>query len=389
MCCRQMRSDFDAIFKLGSLLGISITHDYDGKEDIPKVKENFFKKVYDVVINLVALFSLVVTILFAHNFTFSKAMTLTYAVQYLAAFLIRCYLIWGNNKIPKVIKTLSNLYENVSSSVYRSLKVSIYIQCVAFLLLNAIATSLTCLNGFYETRVQDAQFLTLFGHNITMKNSSFNTIPLLVVSYVANYTLSYFTITISIMCCCNVHLILRRLIVFYGEALCDSLKKECTKESFSENFTLFRKIIFGLNEADDALSFIVFFTYVTCISCFLNSLSAFFNLEDSSKTPFSAVEITFSFLYSVAIFFTITCSAAEVSTAGDRLKQRILCVSDCILNKNLPNDTLLSFMVMMDNIKSSNMSLTGWGMFTITRGFVLTTVGVVITYGVLLFQFAT
>lgn len=388
MFSKQMRGDFDPIFKIASMIGISIASDSDIEEDNPKINKNVFKKFYDILINLFALLSLVVAVLFASNYTSSRAMTLTYGVKYIASFMIRCYMIKGDSKIPRVIKTLSKLYENVPASFHRSLKVNIYLQCLAFSLLNLAMIILTCVTGFTEMKVQDVSYLTLFGHNFTA-DSNFNTIHLLVVSYIANYSFCYFTMTISILSCCNVHVIIRRLIKFYGDALVLSIKEKGTKESFAEDFSLFRKIIYGLNEADDAMSFIVFFTYVSCISCFLNTLSAFFDVDDISQQPLHSAGIFFTFLYSVAIFLTITCSAAEVSTAGDRLKQRILCVSDHVLHRNLPNDTMLSFMLTIDNIKSSSMSMTGWGMFTITRGFVLTTVGVIITYGVLLFQFAS
>ncbi|GIY75488.1 uncharacterized protein CDAR_21501 [Caerostris darwini] len=194
-------------------------------------------------------------------------------------------------------------------------------------------------------------------------------------------------IAVSIMCCCNVHVILRRLIQCYGDSLVQSIKDNSSKNYFAEEFSTYRRIIYGMNEADDAMSFMVLFTYVACISCFFNTLSVFLVSDDVLGKPYLAAEMACTFIFSVVIFSTMTCSAAEVSAAGEKLKQRVLCISDIVLQRNLPSDSLTSFMIFVDGIKSADISMTGWGMFTITRGFVLSTVGVIITYGVLLFQF--
>ncbi|GFT45003.1 uncharacterized protein NPIL_650171 [Nephila pilipes] len=382
-----MRSDFYPVFSIATYLGVSFPAHCDDKETESKTDSNTnFRKYYDVLITVITFIALVITIIFAHNFTTTKVMTLTYSVKYVAAFCIRCYMVLDNHKIPQVIKILSQLYGDISLSVYKSLKSKIYIQCLVLTLFNVILLALTGMRVMCEDNIQNYSSVEIFGRNITA-DGTINIMHILVASYMVNYCFSVFTVAVSILACCNVHLILRRLIKCYGDSLVQNIKNNSTKESFTEEFSTFRRIIYAMNEADDAMSFIVFFTYVTCISCFFNTLSIFLSKDSIYGHPYLTAEMAVTFMFSVLIFITMTVSAAEVSTTGERLKHRVMCISDIVMQRNLPTDALMNFTILTDNIKSADISMTGWGMFTITRGFVLTTVGVLITYGVLLFQF--
>ncbi|GBN52311.1 hypothetical protein AVEN_65588-1 [Araneus ventricosus] len=383
-CKMIMRNDFHPVFKMAAFIGISFPCTEENKED--ERKDHHFRKYYDITVTAITFVALAIAIIFAHNFTASKAMTLTYGVKYVAAFCIRCYMVIDNYKIPNVITTISQLYEDISLSIYKSLKVKIYLQSIAFTVLNIFMLVLTSLRLLYEDEVHNLPYIDGFGYNFTA-NGTVNVVHMLIASYFLNYSFTVFTVAVSILSCCNVHLILRRLIKSYGDSLVENIKSDSSKENFAKEFSTFRRIIYAMNEADDAMSFIVFFTYVTCISCFFNTLSGFLASNGVFEKPCLAAEMALTFIFSVIIFSTMTCSAAEVSTAGERLKQRVLCISDIVLQRNLPSDALMEFMILTDGIKTANISMTGWGMFTITRGFVLSTVGVLITYGVLLFQF--
>ncbi|GIY06699.1 uncharacterized protein CEXT_102781 [Caerostris extrusa] len=355
-CKKLMRSDFYPVFKISAFLGISFPR-------LPESKETKYphtiRKYYDIGITIITfLLCVLYTVLHGSD----------------------------NRKIPQVIKTLSQLYGDISLSVYKSLRIRIYLQCILFSLLNIVLLTLTCLRVLCETKTQDLPHIVGLGYNISA-NGTINIVHVLVTSYIVNYCFTVFTVAVSIMCCCNVHVILRRLIQCYGDSLVQSIKDNSSKEYFAEEFSIYRRIIYGMNEADDAMSFMVLFTYVACISCFFNTLSVFIVSDDVLGKPYLAAEMVCTFIFSVVIFSTMTCSAAEVSAAGEKLKQRVLCISDIVLQRNLPSDSLTSFMIFVDGIKSADISMTGWGMFTITRGFVLSTVGVIITYGVLLFQF--
>ncbi|GFX22775.1 uncharacterized protein TNCV_4839121 [Trichonephila clavipes] len=386
-CKMQMRSDFYPVFNIATYLGVSFPAQCDdtGKENKNDNNVNF-RKSYDIFITVITFVALIITVTFAHNFTTTKVMTLTYSIKYIAAFCIRCYMVLDNHKIPKVIKTLSQLYGDITLSVYKSLKANIYVQCVVITVLNVILLTLTGMRVMHEDSIQNYSSVEILGRNIT-SDGSINIMHILVASYMVNYCFSVFTVAVSILACCNVHLILRRLLKCYGDSLVQNIKNNASKESFTEEFTTFRRIIYAMNEADDAMSFIVFFTYVTCIGCFFNTLSTFLSRDGLLGHPYLIAEMSVTFIFSVLIFIAMTVSAAEVSTTGERLKQRVTCISNIVIQRNLPTDALLNFMILADNIKSADISMTGWGMFTITRGFVLSTVGVLITYGVLLFQF--
>lgn len=381
---KKMQSDFDPIFKLASVFGISFSS--SDKNSETKVKSNKIKKIYDIVINVIAVTSLITTVSFAHNFALSNAMVITYSIKFFGALLIRLNLLMQCSKVPVLFEHLSELYTEVSSCSYRSLKLFIILECYGILLLNTMMLVVSHLNLYYETRIQDLPRLSFLGHNIT-NDGTLNVAPFVFVAYSLNVLLSTFGVSTCILVCMNVHIILRRVINSYGKKLIENLKKNPTKEELTEIFVTFRRIICGINEADSILSFSTFFAYVTCISCFFYILSSFLVSGAIENRPFFAVEHFCVFLFSNFIFLTITISASKVTTAVDNLKSKVNCMSEIVMAKNLPTDVMLNFMIMIDNIRSTNIGMTGWGMFTITRGFVLTTVGVMITYGMILFQF--
>lgn len=404
---RKMSNDFEPVFKLASIFGIALDNESDAKNRCQsnccqsesgqldkcqsvanegRWKSFTFKRLYGIIMNLLALTTFAITVSFAHNFASSNAMRITYTIKFAATLLIRFNISMQHIKLPGVIESLSHLYTDVSSSVYKSLKVNIFLQCVGILILNSVFFMISHLDMFYEAQIQNRSHLTFMGYNMTT-NGSFTTLHVVLASYSINQLLSSFTIAICIMACCNVHVILKRIIKSFGNSLIENLKNNPTKESLANDFVTFRRIIYGINQADDVLSFCTFFAYVACISCFFNTLSSFLVVEKLIDHPFLAIDIFSVFLFSVIIFVTITCSASKVSTAAEELKNQINCMSEIVLKKDLSQDTLLSFMILIDNIKSANAGMTGWGMFTITRGFVLTTVGVMISYGVVLFQF--
>ncbi|XP_071039319.1 uncharacterized protein [Parasteatoda tepidariorum] len=386
ICWKHMHSDFAPVFAIASIFGISFSDQSDDNSDGRVAQTNPIKKCYDIAFNLICFASLVLTLAFEHNFSASKAMTLTYFIKYLSGFLIRCNMIAGKSKIPQVIKTLSQLYTEVSSDAYDSLKVKIYFECVVITILDLCLFGVSTGRIIIETHRSNLTDLTIFGYPLqdTCNTSSMH---ILVLAHALTYFISIFTMTACILACCNVHIILHRLVRTYSKTLVESIKVKSTKEGFAEDFVTFRRIMYGIDAADNALSFVTFFAYVACISCFFYTLSSFLAAENFLGRPFFLAENAFVFLFSVIIFTSLTCSGILVSSAGEKLKHRVVCISEIILKKNLPSETLLSFMILFDNIKCSNTNMSGWGMFVITRGFVLSLGGVLITYGVLLFQF--
>lgn len=381
---KKMQNDFDPIIKLASVFGITFSSSFE--DEVAKRKNCSLKRIYDVIINLLAIIVLITTIAFAHNFALSNAMMITYCIKYTGSLLIRLNMLVQCSKIPVLFDDLSQLLTDVSTTAYKSFKVHIYLQCLISVILNFILLALTHLHVFYESGVHNLSHLSILGHNVT-NDGHFNVVHFVFAAYSVNFAFSVFTVAICVMACMNVHVILRRIIRDFSDVLLENLKSNSTKEELTNAFINFRRIVCGVTKADDVLSFCTFFSYVTCISCFFYSLSSFMTDKQIGNRPFFAAEQLSIFVFANVIFLTITCSASRVSSAIEDLKKKVNCMSEVVMKANLPCDTLLNFMILIDNIKSTDVGMTGWGMFTITRGFVLTTIGVMITYGMILFQF--
>lgn len=382
---KKMQNDFDPIFKLASLFGITFSLP-DRNGEVP-VRMFGWKKMYDACINILAVISLITTVSVAHNFALSNAMMITYCIKCTGSLLIRFNMLTQCRRLPLLFEHLSQLLTDVSTSIYKSLKINICLQCLGILVINFTLLTLMHLNAFYESKIHNLTQLNIIGYNVS-NNDAFNVLHFVCACYSINFAISIFTVAICILACINVHIILRRLISNFGSTLLENLKNNPTKEELTKNFVAFRRIICGVNQADEVLSFCTFFSYVTCISCFFYIVSSFLvNEQKIFSRPFFAAEHFSVFLFSNFIFLAITCSASKVATAVEDLKKSVNCMSEVVMKGNLPCDILLNFMILIDNIKCTNVGMTGWGMFTITRGFVLTTLGVMITYGMILFQF--
>lgn len=87
-----------------------------------------------------------------------------------------------------------------------------------------------------------------------------------------------------------------------------------------------------------------------------------------------------AFLNLVLFYMVLSVSIAKVGETVQKMRSYILQKSDCLT----PNESAVLFI----NIRelTLNINLTGWGVFTINRNFILASAGAVISYGVVLAQ---
>ncbi|GFR04501.1 uncharacterized protein TNCT_38871 [Trichonephila clavata] len=82
----------------------------------------------------------------------------------------------------------------------------------------------------------------------------------------------------------------------------------------------------------------------------------------------------------------LTYSCSLVQKASEDMKQDITERSDLVSKQSPSLKTMMNSTILLENVKESKIAVTGWDMFTIQKGFILNVAGLVMTYGVLMYQ---
>ncbi|GBM58517.1 hypothetical protein AVEN_124726-1 [Araneus ventricosus] len=192
---------------------------------------------------------------------------------------------------------------------------------------------------------------------------------------------------------CGTILLLSSTVYFYlSETVCGfgfKLKKRFESKALSqisvaENICTFQKLLRMVWKVDKAFSTAVLFLYGSSVSCFFNALSVVFG----AKKIFVALCIFAAAMFATSLgsFFLLTHAGNRVNWKFQELRNSLISCSSLALHSSMNVRELASFNIMVQDIRNSDMHLTGGDMFIIRKDMILTVAGVMISYGVLIFQ---
>ncbi|KAF8782582.1 hypothetical protein HNY73_012848 [Argiope bruennichi] len=192
---------------------------------------------------------------------------------------------------------------------------------------------------------------------------------------------------------CGTVLLLSSTVYFYlSETVCGfgwKLKKRFESKAVSqisvaENLCMFQKLLGMVGEVDRAFSTAVLFLYGSSVSCFFNALSVTF----AAKKVFVPLCIFAAALFATSLgtFFLLTHAGNRVNCKFQELRHSLIICSIRALQSSMNLRELSSFNIMVQDIRNSDMHLTGGDMFIIRKDMILTVAGIMISYGVLIFQ---
>lgn len=153
-----------------------------------------------------------------------------------------------------------------------------------------------------------------------------------------------------------------------------------------KNITLFREISSSAKDVDRALNACCLFILGTVISSFFSTISVMFSPSPSFQTPVARCYVGLTLLSGLYIFFILTISGDKVVSGCHHLKAAIMETSEKMANYSSDPSVMRQFILLSDNIKDTNLAVTGCEMFTINKSLILTVGGMVITYSFLLIQ---
>ncbi|GIY73648.1 uncharacterized protein CDAR_186581 [Caerostris darwini] len=152
---------------------------------------------------------------------------------------------------------------------------------------------------------------------------------------------------------------------------------------FTDYTKLYGRITKTVEKVEKTFSLISFFLYGYMLSCVFSITSYMITRLPGSSYASGILFQAATFIEIVACFIFLSIRAANVNESAVEVKNLIHSLPAKRFDFN-PN--LTATLLQLANNFASEVCVTGWGLFMINRGFILTTAGVVVTYGVILVQ---
>ncbi|GFY71160.1 uncharacterized protein TNIN_383811 [Trichonephila inaurata madagascariensis] len=151
---------------------------------------------------------------------------------------------------------------------------------------------------------------------------------------------------------------------------------------FSDYTKLYGRITNTVEKVEKTFSLISFFLYGYMLSCVF-SITSYMITRSGTLNVSKVLCQAASFIEIVTCFIFLSVRAAAVNESAVEVKNLIHSLPSKRFDFS-PN--LTATLLQLANNFASEVCVTGWGLFMINRGFILTTAGVVVTYGVILVQ---
>ncbi|GBM25546.1 hypothetical protein AVEN_272543-1 [Araneus ventricosus] len=275
---------------------------------------------------------------------------------------------YKRKKILKLMKALKKLTEFSPNSYNRVQSAFFYVSLVGIYIFPVVAAAvmvgLLTVNG-----AEYYQRSSLFG-------KSSKDFPIFVMFFI-NYSYNLYLLTIPLLVsltyifiCVN----LQRLLANISKNLKKCRSLENIKLAYNRATELFLVII----EAEDAFSVCIFF--VISVNVLLTFICFAYGLGYYTWSNAVSANVIGWFLSNQASFLSIVCAASGVKTESARLKMTF----QAVLSGWKQEEAVSTLLVKIEIFDS--VSLTAWKVFEFSKGFILRTYGIILTYGLLALQ---
>ncbi|KAG8189197.1 hypothetical protein JTE90_013731 [Oedothorax gibbosus] len=152
----------------------------------------------------------------------------------------------------------------------------------------------------------------------------------------------------------------------------------------------FRRIVDCISGVEAGFSYTNLFLIGANVSSFFIFFSIAVSAENGYHQTAVAALITSVLLLSLIQFLSMVGTAARVCKEDDALKKLVIRCSEKAFSDfqgKVSLSKLHCFALLADTIRGTPLELTGGDMFVIKDNFILSVAGVMLTYGVLIFQF--
>ncbi|KAG8179467.1 hypothetical protein JTE90_021031 [Oedothorax gibbosus] len=156
--------------------------------------------------------------------------------------------------------------------------------------------------------------------------------------------------------------------------------------TISDDISVFKNILFRFHEIDEALNSGVLYLYATAMCGFFNTISVMVSDSPYLKTAPAICYIVWSFFTSFWVFFELSAQGSRIIVQSEKVKRQLTECSDKLIRSSPSMSVLKVHHFLREIVMTSNIVVTGGGMFVINSSLMLTICGTLVTYGVLLSQ---
>lgn len=373
--------NFNLIFAVAMFVGLPVPVSILGSK---RKLLYYLSMIWCMILTFCRTISTIICCLYLNRLLFAMAARATFYGYCISGYMNLLIFIKNREKIAKVIYRFYNL----SGILNFQKRVGIpYIKSYLFIfLLAACSVTIIQINYFFYQ-----EWDTFFEKSRVSTEQEFlikyEYIWLIVFSCIFSYHFSSLTCYVMLLLCCGAYYNSCLFFHTYMKKLKRDLMNDLDIPSkISQNLHIFRRIIMNVKEMDNSLNACTFFIYTSSFSTFLNTVSVVLTDTQSYRTVAVNAFVGITFVWAFITYFILTYSGSAVGEMCTALKNELTQLSASITKRTRDVPTILMLNLFCENIHSTECHVTGMGFFYISRGFVLSTIGMLATYGVVIYQ---
>lgn len=369
------------ICKLAVLIGLPITVDHsDGRYN----RESYAPiKLWIIFINTIKLLALVTSAYFIRLMIPSLSVRLTLYASIVGGWSIHTAIIFKRKEISVSLHGISNLSRKIGTTTHignKSINRLLFFHIMTFIVFAAFM----CVFFFYqEWNHYKASSTIIVGPDILQSICQ----ALVFSAIIFSFCFSGATCGTTLLLCDSTFIALSDIIKDFVTNLKQKFRRRMfSQSSISAEIGNLNTITDQVKSADKALNDCTLLLYGMFACLFYITVSIAISNEAIFKTKMVTVYIAWNFILVVLIFRRLTLSGSRVAVECQRLRNVTAECSRRIVSHCEDEKTLLTYNILLGNIKDAKLVVTAGGMFVIEKGLFLTVVGTMVTYGVILFQ---
>ncbi|XP_071042862.1 gustatory receptor for sugar taste 64f-like [Parasteatoda tepidariorum] len=371
--------EFEAVIKCFLFTGIIFTRSKD-----QSILKKFIIICLDVMVNCLFVYFMVTSVFRAAIKTNnSPGHAFISGFKNFIGICLRLVILVKRPRILKCSTRIAKLAKDVwLTNECKSLRKYVWIGCGFSFLFPLFMNMGEMFIGGFNKNIRKYQTMYLFLKDPILESKPW-LISLILFLRVANILMCNCFPLMVMVICTFVFTRIRDINLSFLENLQKSLDMNLPAKLFSDYTILYGKITNIIEKVEKTYSLISFFLYGYMLSSVFAITSKMVTTSSNSMNAASIIYQIASFFEIVVCFIFLSVRAASVNESAIEVKNVIHSLPAKRFDFS-PN--LTATLLQLANNFASEVCITGWGLFMINRGFILTTAGVVVTYGVILVQ---
>lgn len=377
---KDRHAPFDTIFTVIMLLGMCVSPSAMQRKS---KKLNIFIKVWSILVISFTTVCMFFFCLYCPMLLPSIATRIATYIFNISAVFNYLYFIKNRKKIVNAVKKVSYMKTELDSkAIEKNSRIKLHLFLA---LLSCIMITLISIKFFFyvqwDNHYERFKLLAPF-----MKDDPFlyQFIWLNVFSFTYSYSMCWAISYVMLFLCSSAYNSTSQLFVSFENHIKRTLA--LSHVPIHQNATIFKNIIISAKDIDKSFRICSFSIYVCMVSTLFNTIGVVL-LDTQAFRHFAVITYLFSVsMFSLTAIFVLTFSGAKISEECDSLKEKLVELSSKVIRESPDVYTILMFNLLFENIKSSKCYATALGLFRMTKRFILSIVGMLITYGVMIYQ---